>query len=73
MELDTKLQEAMKAVESATLEVNLAKMTHKDELKKRKRDNAPQQAVEASNAAPDKTKKLKKTKVTNPLKQWSLQ
>ena len=35
IELDTKFQEAMKAVESGTLEVNLTKMTYKDELKKK--------------------------------------
>ena len=35
MELNTKFQEAVKAVKSATLEVNLAKMTYKDELKKK--------------------------------------
>ena len=31
IELDTKFQEAMKAVKCATLEVNLSKMTYKDE------------------------------------------
>ena len=45
MELNTKFQEAVKAVKSVTLEVDLAKMTYKDELKKRRRDDAPQQAV----------------------------
>ena len=59
MELDTKFQEAMKAVESLTLEVNLAKITYKDELKKGERDDAPWQAVGAGKAAPDKAKKLK--------------
>ncbi len=34
MELDTKFREAIKAVESETLEVNLAKMTYKYKLKK---------------------------------------
>ena len=33
MELDTTFQEAMKAVESENLEVDLAKMAYKDELK----------------------------------------
>ena len=60
MELDTKFQEAMKAVESAILEVDLAKTTYKDELKKGERDDAPQQAVGAGKDAPDKAKKLKK-------------
>ncbi len=35
MELDTKFQEAMRAVKSANLEVILSKMAYKDELKKR--------------------------------------
>ncbi len=43
------------------LKVDLAKMAYKDELKKRKRDNIPQKAFEASKATPDKVKKLKKT------------
>ena len=60
MELDTKFQKAMKAVKSATLEVDLAKMTYKDELKKREQDDASQQAVGAGKATPDKAKKLKK-------------
>ena len=34
MELDINFQEAMKAVESASLEDNLAKMTNKDDLKR---------------------------------------
>ncbi len=34
MELDTKFQEAAKEAESAILEVDLNKMTYKDELKK---------------------------------------
>ena len=50
----------MKAVESVTLEVDLAKMTYKDEPNKGERDDAPQQAVGASKAAPDKASKLKK-------------
>ena len=45
MELDTKFQEAMKAVESANLEVNLVNMTYKDELEKGEREDTPQQAV----------------------------
>ncbi len=60
MELDLKFQEAMKAVEPATLEVNLAKMTYMDDLKKGKRDNDPQQEVRARKATPDKAKRLKK-------------
>ena len=34
MDLDTKFQEATRALESANLEVNLAKMAYKDDLKK---------------------------------------
>ncbi len=60
MELDSKFQEAVKAVKSANLEVDLAKMTYKDELKKREKDDASQQSVRAGKAAPDKAKKLKK-------------
>ena len=40
MELDTKFQEAMKAVESAILEVNLTKMQYKDQLKKMEKDDS---------------------------------
>ena len=36
MELDTKLHKAVRAVESANLEVELSKMAYKDELKKGK-------------------------------------
>ncbi len=43
--MDTEFQEAMKAVESVTLEVDLAKMTYKDEIKKREMDDSSQQAV----------------------------
>ena len=60
MELDTKSQEAIRAVKSAHLEVELSKMAYKDELKKGERDNTPQQAVGAREATPDKSKKLKK-------------
>ena len=49
-----------KAVESAILEVDLANMTYKDELKKREKNDASQQAVGASNTTPDKAKKSKK-------------
>ncbi len=56
MELDTKFQEAMKAVKSASLEVELTKMNDKDELKKREKDDSSQQAVGASKASPDKSK-----------------
>ncbi len=61
MELDTKFQEAMKAVESACLEVDLTKMQYKDKLKKRERDDSSQQAAGAGKAASDKTKKSKRT------------
>ena len=61
MELDTKFQEAMKAVESASLEVDLTKMQYKDELKKRERDDSSQQVAGAGKAASDKTKKSRRT------------
>ena len=60
MELDTKFQEAIRAVEYANLDVKLSKMAYKDELKKGERDDVCQQAVGAGNAAPDKAKQLKK-------------
>ncbi len=59
MELDTKSQEAIKAVKSVNLEVELSKMAYKDDLKKGERDNTSQQAVGDSKAAPDKAKRLK--------------
>ena len=60
MELDTNFKEATKAVESVILEVNLAKMTYKDEIKKREKDDSSQHTVGAGKAAPDKAKKSKK-------------
>ena len=51
MELDTKFQEATKAVESAILEFDLTKMQYKDELKKREKDDSSQQAVGAIKVA----------------------
>ena len=61
MELDTKFQEAAKAVKSAILEVDLTKMQYKDKLKKRERDDSSQQVAGAGKAAPDKTKKSRRT------------
>ena len=58
--MDTKYKEAVKAVESAILEVELTKMHYKDEVEKREKDDSSQQAVGASKAAPDKAKKSKK-------------
>ena len=60
MELDTKFQEAAKAVESAIFQVDLTKMQYKDELKKREKDDSSQQVAGASRAASDKTKKSKR-------------
>ena len=53
--MDTKFQEAVKAVRSAILEVYLAKMTYKDELKKWEKDNASQQPAGAGKVAPEKS------------------
>ena len=61
MELDTKFQETMKAVESASLEVDLTKMQYKDELKRRERDDSSQQVAGAGKAASDKAKKSRRT------------
>ena len=72
MELDTKFQEATKAVESASLEVDLAKMQYKDELKKRERDDSSQQAVGAGKSAPD-PRSPKRQRVMNPLQPRLLQ
>ncbi len=47
IEFGTKSQEAIRAVQSANLEVNLAKMAYKDELKDTEQDDTPQQAVGA--------------------------
>ena len=58
--MDTKFQEAAKAVESAILEVDLTKMQYKDELKNREKDDSSQQAVGAGKAASDKAKKSKR-------------
>ncbi len=60
MELDIKSQEAMKAVESAILEVKLTKMQCKDELKKSEKDDSSQQAAGASKATSDKAKRSKR-------------
>ena len=46
LELDIKFQEAMKAVESVTFLVNLAKMTYKDELKKGEETMPPSRQAE---------------------------
>ena len=61
MELDTKFKEAVKAVESVILEVNLTKMTYKGKLKKWEKDDASQQTVGTSKTAPEKSKKQKKS------------
>ncbi len=59
MELDTKFQEAAKAVESLILEVDLTKMQYKKELKKREKDYSSRQATGAGKATPEKPKKQK--------------
>ncbi len=45
MALNTKFQEAAKAVESATLEIDLTKMIYKEELKKWKKNKASQKSI----------------------------
>ena len=54
--MDTKFQEAAKAVESVNLEVELTKMNYKDELKTREKDDSSQQAVRDSKATSDKAR-----------------
>ena len=56
MELDTKFREAVKAVKSAVLEVELTKMKYKDKIKKKEKDDSSQQAVRASKATSEKAK-----------------
>ena len=72
MELDTKFQEAPKAVESAILEGDLTKMQYKDKLKKREKDDSSQQAVGAGKSAPD-PRSPKRQRVMNPLQPRLLQ
>jgi len=60
MGLNTKFKEAMEAVETATLDLDIAKTGYKQELKKGEGDDTPQQAVGAGKAAADKPKKLRK-------------
>ena len=60
MGLNSKFKEAMDAVETATLDLDITKMGYKQELKKGEGDDIPQQAVGAGKAAADKPKKLKK-------------
>ena len=59
--MDTKFQEAAKAVESAILEVKLTTMQYKDELKKGEKDDSFQQVAGASKAFSYKAKKSKRT------------
>ena len=47
IELDTKFQEAMKAVKSMIFEVELTKMNHKDDLKKDKLENPQEGGAKA--------------------------
>ena len=58
--MDTKFKEATKAVESVILEVDLAKITYDNKLKKREKDDSSQQAVGAGKATQDTAKKSKK-------------
>jgi hypothetical protein len=60
MGLNTKFKEAMEAVKTATLDLDIAKMAYKQELKKGEGDDTPQQAVGGGKVTPDKSKKLKK-------------
>ena len=76
MKLVTKVHEAMKAVKSESLEVDLTKMQYKDELKKREKDDSSQQVAGAGKAASDKTKKSRSPEgqmVRIPLQPRSLQ
>ncbi len=68
MELDTKFQEAVRAVQSENLEVILSKMAYKDELKKWERDKPPQQAVELAMPRLIRPNISKRKRVMNPLK-----
>ncbi len=68
MEMDLKFQAAVKAVKSITLEVDLAKMTYNDQLKKGERDDTPRQATEPARPLQIRPKISKRQKVMNPLK-----
>ena len=66
--MDTKFQEAPEAVETAMMDLDLAKMACKDKLKKEGGDDTPPpppppQAVRTGKAAPDKAKTIKRSAV----------
>ena len=60
--LDTKFQEASRAVESAVLEVDVATSQYKDELKEWEEDDASQQTGGAHKATLDKSKQSRSSK-----------
>ena len=64
IELDTKFQEAMRAVKSEILEVNLAKMTYKEELKKGKVTMLPSRQLELARPLPTRPKSSRRQRVT---------
>ncbi len=61
MDLDPKFQEAIYTVKTAIMDLDLAKMTYKDKVKKGGGQKNLMQLIVASKSAPDKPKKLKKT------------
>ena len=73
MELDTKFQEAMKAVESASLEVDLTKMQYKDELERGRRMIPPSKKWEPASPLQIKPRSPKRQRVMSPLQPRSLQ
>ena len=62
----------MKAVESATLEVDIVKMTYKDELKRGNEMMLPSRKLEAARPLQTRPKSSKRQRVMNPLKPQSL-
>jgi hypothetical protein len=53
MELDTKFKKAIDKVKTATLDLGIAKMAYKNELKKEEGDDTTSQAFTAGKVTPD--------------------
>ena len=73
MDLGIKFQAAMKAVESASLEVDLTKMQYKDELKKREKMIPPRRQLEPATPLQTRLRSPIGQRVMCPLQPRSLQ
>ena len=60
MGLNTKFKEAIDAINAVTLDLDIAKLAYKHELRKGEGDDTPQQAIRAGKATSEKPKKLRK-------------